>query len=76
MIAYKGHFGKDLLKRINIPSVNLEDFGCPKAQKLFDQLVWLETCGNHLENKVYHHCAEIEVEAYAMWLQQHLQRQL
>ena len=71
IIAYKGgHFEKDLLTSLQIPSVNLECFGCPKAEKLFDQLVWLETCGNHLEADAYQHCAKVEVEAFAMWLQQ------
>ena len=46
------------------------DFNCPKAEKLFDQLIWLETCGNHLESNAYQHCAKVEVEAFAMWLQQ------
>ena len=38
-LAYKGgHLERDLLWELRIPSVNLEDFGCPKAEKLFDQL--------------------------------------
>jgi hypothetical protein len=44
----------------------LECFNCPKAEKLFDQLIWLETCGNHLESNAYQHCAKVEVEAFAM----------
>jgi hypothetical protein len=50
-IAYKGgHYETDLLNSLNIPAVNLESFGCPKgkAEKLFDQIIWLETCKNHL----------------------------
>jgi hypothetical protein len=48
-IAYKGgHYEKDLLNSLSIPTVNLESFGCPKAEKLFDQIIWLETCKNHL----------------------------
>ena len=44
-IAYKGgHFERDLLNKLQIPSTNLECFGCPKANLLFDRLVWLETC--------------------------------
>ena len=50
-IAYKGgHYERDLLASLNIPSINLECFQCPKAEGLFDQLVWLETCGHHLTN--------------------------
>ena len=49
-IAYKGgHYEKDLLGNLGIPAVNLESFGCPKAEHLFDALVWLETCGHHTE---------------------------
>ena len=29
-----GHLEKDLLNELQIPSVNLEDFGCPKVEKL------------------------------------------
>ena len=58
----------DLLKRLGIPSVNLESFGCPKAEALFDSLVWLETCGNHTELNAYHHCAKVEEETFGHWL--------
>ena len=48
-IAYKGgHYEKDLLNSLSIPAVNLESFGCPKAEKLFDQIIWLKTHKNHL----------------------------
>ena len=68
-LAYKGGIlERDLLKRLGIPSVNLECFGCPKAEVLFDALVWLETCGNHTELNAYHHCAKVEVEAFGHWL--------
>ena len=70
-IAYKGgHYEKDLLAKLNIPSVNLEYFGCPTAGELLDQLIWLETCGNHIEDNAYQHCAKVEVEAYALWMRQ------
>jgi hypothetical protein len=70
-IAYKGgHFEKDLQAKLKIPSVNLECFGCPKAEKLFDKFIWLETCGRHTSFDAYHHCAKVEVEAYAMWLKE------
>ena len=39
-LAYKGGIlERDLLKRLGIPSVNLECFGCPKAEALFHALV-------------------------------------
>ena len=72
-IAYKGGiYERDLLARLNIPALDLQDYGCPKAEKLFDQLVWLETCGKHTENAAYQHCAKVEVEAFAMWVEKTL----
>ena len=48
VMAYKGgHYERDLLASLAIPAVNLENFGCQKAGELFDELIWLETCGNH-----------------------------
>ena len=68
-LAYKGgHYEKGLLAKLNIPSINLENFGCPKAEVLINELVWLETCGNHTVAGAYAHCAKLEVEAYAQWL--------
>ena len=38
-IVYKGgHYEKDLLAKLNIPSINLEYFGCPKAGELLINL--------------------------------------
>jgi hypothetical protein len=49
LLAYKGGCcERDLLNRLNIPGVNLDRYGCPKAEVLFDRLGWLETCSNHL----------------------------
>ena len=73
VLAYKGGFiEKDLLTKLNIPSVNLELFGCPKVTNIFPEMVWLESCGKHnlLKNKtnIYEHCPKVEVEAYLYWL--------
>ena len=68
-IAYKGgHFERDLLEHLQIPSIDLERLGCPKAEFLFDGLVWLETCGHHFETHSYQHCPKVEVEAFGKWL--------
>ena len=49
IVASKGgHFEKDLLASLDIPSVNLECFGCPKAGDLMCDLGWLETCGKSM----------------------------
>ena len=70
-IGYKGgHFERDLLQKLNIPYVNLEDFGCPKAEHLFNRLVWLETCGKHFGEDPYLHCPKVEVEAFAHWFKE------
>ena len=70
VIGYKGGcYERDLLANLGVPAVNLESFGCPKAEGLIDRLVWLETCGNHTTSDAYLHCPKVEVEAYEHWLQ-------
>ena len=74
VIAYKGeHYEIDLLANLNIPSMDLECFGCPKAGQLIDQLIWVETCGNHLTSNAHLHCPKVEVEAFGQWLEKHNQ---
>ena len=70
VLAYKGgHYEKDLLASLTIPGVNLENFGCPKAGELMRDLVWLESCGNHIVPDAFAHCPKVEVEAYGLWLE-------
>ena len=70
-LAYKGgNFEKNLLIKLNIPHVNLEIFGCPKASQLFENLIWLETCGHHYGEHSYQHCPKVEVEAFGTWLEE------
>ena len=65
-MAYKGgHYEKDLLASLGI----YKEFGCPKAEVLIEQMVWLETCGNHIVSEAYSHCPKVEVEAYAQWVE-------
>jgi len=69
MVAYKGgYLEKNLLNELQIPCVNLEDFGCPKVEKLiamgFD--VGL-TCGRHA--KPTHHCPKQETYLFYQWIQ-------
>ena len=64
-LPYKGgYYERDLSTRLGIPSVNLERYSYPKVELLFDDLVWLETCGDHTEPNAYHHCAKVEVETF------------
>ena len=42
VMAYKGrdfesHFERDVLTRLGIPAIDLEQYGCPKAEKLMDR---------------------------------------
>ena len=70
VLGYKsGHIEEDLLRGLTIPYLNLECFGCPKAKKLMKDMVWLETCGNHTIPDAYAHCAKLEVEANANWME-------
>ena len=52
MVAYKGgHVEKDLLKKLNIPSLALETWGCPKYEQLKQTIVEpLASCGFHLND--------------------------
>ena len=71
VIAYNGGcLERNLLKELNIPAVNLESFGCPKAEQLFDKLSWLETCGQHIGADPHKHCPKVEVEAFMLWLKE------
>ena len=71
VIAYKGGcLERNLLNELNIPAVNLESFGCPKAEQLFDKLAWIETCGQHIGTDPHKHCPKVEVEAFMLWLKE------
>ena len=71
-MAYKGgHYERDLLAKLGIPEVNLENFDCPKAEVVIKQLIWLETCGRHTVPDTYAHCPK----AFEHWLQNKLLRQ-
>ena len=69
-MAYKGGIvERDLLRELNILLVNLEILNCPGASSLFNKLVWLESCGDHIVSEAYSHCPQVEVQAYADWLE-------
>jgi hypothetical protein len=76
LFAYKGGcYERGSLDRLGVPGINLETYGCPKAGMLFDQLGWLETCGNHLTGEgAYGHCPKVEMEAFGLWLSKRLQQ--
>ena len=67
-IAYKGgNYEKTLLNELNIPFVDLEKWGCPKAAEIMKDMIWLETCGFHKGADAHLHCSKLEVEAYGRW---------
>ena len=50
--AFKsGHIEKELLTRMNIPLVNLENYACPKVNGLLQlSLRPIPDCGHHLQS--------------------------
>ena len=70
VVAYKGgHIEKDLLNQLEIPSVNLEEFGCPKVEELMHlgcgQEVW--DCGHHMVTGIAH-CSVTECRILQDWI--------
>lgn len=59
-----GHVEKDLLLSLNIPYIDLEQWGCPKFDKLPRPLGL--GCGCHA-NAETHHCPQLECEAFWTW---------
>ena len=58
-VAYKGgHFEKNFLHRLGIPSFNLELIGCPKFNDM-TRLATIASCGYHLD-PFRHHCPKVE----------------
>ena len=68
IVVYKGgHIGKDLLNKLNIPCVDLKEFGCPKANELLliggkVGFVYLHT---------HTHCTLVECYLFWQWLTKH-----
>ena len=65
-VAYKGGcLEKNLLNELQIPCVNLEDFGCPKVEKRVGMDEGF-TCGRH--KKPTHHCPKQETYLFYRWM--------
>lgn len=70
VVGYKGGIvEKNLLEKLCIPSVNLEDFGCPKYSQLVEPKI--KDCGYHIRIDSVH-CAMKESFAFAAWVSQRL----
>ena len=67
LVAYKGgHIEKDILKRLNILTINLEHWGCPKFETLLKQgFQEVADCGHHHPSG---HLSTIECETFWHWL--------
>lgn len=68
VIAYKGgNVEEYILKKLNIPYLDLQNLGCPKYDIL--PPVPIEDCGFHLQisNKAFH-CPMQETFAFALWV--------
>ena len=69
LVAYKGgQVEKELLKKLDIPSINLEDYGCPKYDNLPEPDV--KDCGFHIAKKL--HCPKKECTAFATWIKKQI----
>ena len=71
VVGYKGgHVEKDLLNKLNIPSLNLETLGCPKYDVLRNENLkytnLLTSCGFHKDD-TRHHCPVTECHAFYLW---------
>ena len=58
MVAYKGgHIERDLLSQLDIPCVNVEEYGCPKVDDLvhlgFGYPLW--PTSDHRRLSLHHH---------------------
>lgn len=87
VVAYKGgHIERDLLTSIGIPSVNLEDLGCPKYDALIHNPQYREldkvgacrlhqaVAGTKRTNTGAYHCPSREVVAFNLWYQRYLEQ--
>lgn len=72
VVGFKGgHFERDILLAAKIPYRNIEDWGCPKYDRLRDQItVTSDTidvgCGCH-QDPTIHHCPQVECELFWKW---------
>ena len=65
-----GHVEKDLLMKLNIPSLNLETLGCPKCDVLREKIpshTLLPSCGFNQDDTI-HHCPVTECHAFWNWM--------
>ena len=77
IIAYKGgHLEKGLLDKMALPSVDLTDFGCPKADSLWSShYPPRKPCGHHkIDTCKFIHCPKEETFLFYNWLKHKIQQ--
>ena len=75
LIAYKGgQIEKEILENMGLPCVDLEAFGCPKADALWSSHFNPGTsCGHHkVETLKFIHCPKQETFLFFNWLKNKL----
>lgn len=69
VLGYKGgHVEKDILEDLDIPSVNIEDMGCPRFDDLRCERFNRLACQYHRNQSL--HCPKAEVAAFKEWLEE------
>lgn len=77
IVAYKGGcFERDILQKMSMKSINLEEFGCPKFDVLIQNPLYkitTEPCPLHCwrmkkPSLKPHHCCLREVQTFRAWL--------
>ncbi len=73
VVGYKGgHIEKDLLEKLDIPCLNIEELGCPRYNQIgtstFTDIS--ENCDfhHHYRGQGFPHCARREAEVFREWL--------
>ena len=75
LVAYKGRkVEREILDELEIPNINLEDFGCPRYDELPTTMV--RDCGYHIQMNKSIHCSMKECVAFAIWIEQQLQKSI
>ena len=60
-----------ILEKMGIPSVDLGEYGCPKADQLFSSHFPAgSSCGNHRQTLQWIHCPKQETFLFYQWLKQ------
>lgn len=78
VVAYKGgRYERQLLSEMNIPSLNLEKFGCPRFEELLTEadLEWQCPWHSEILEEYRHrcHCVRSEVSAFNRWMLEQLE---